>query len=85
MTSSCRLRREVYREFTYGGEHLTSALQYKGYEQNVIVIDSISKRFSACGARVGMVISKNKGLHGSGAQMVPVPPVLGNSRAGRRG
>lgn len=51
---------EVYREFTYGGEHLTSALQYKGYEQNVIVIDSISKRFSACGARVGMVISKNK-------------------------
>ena len=51
---------EVYREFTYGGEHLTSALQYKGYEDNVIVIDSISKRFSACGARVGMVISKNK-------------------------
>ena len=51
---------EGYREFTYGGEHLTSALQYKGYEDNVIVIDSISKRFSACGARVGMVISKNK-------------------------
>ena len=51
---------EVYREFTYGGEPLLSALQYEGYEENVVVIDSVSKRFSACGARVGMVISKNK-------------------------
>ena len=51
---------EVYREFTYGGEPLLSALQYEGYEDNVVVIDSVSKRFSACGARVGMVISKNK-------------------------
>lgn len=51
---------EVYREFTYGGEPLTSALQYKGYEDNVIVIDSVSKRFSACGARIGLLVSKNK-------------------------
>ena len=51
---------EVYREFTYGGEPLMSALQFEGYEDNVIVIDSVSKRFSACGARVGMLISKNK-------------------------
>ena len=51
---------EVYREFVYGGEPLMSALQWKGYEENVIVIDSVSKRFSACGARVGMLISKNK-------------------------
>ena len=51
---------EVYREFTYGGEPLTSALQYPGYEDNVIVIDSVSKRFSACGARIGLLISKNK-------------------------
>ena len=51
---------EVYREFTYGDEPLMSALQFEGYEDNVIVIDSVSKRFSACGARVGMVISKNK-------------------------
>ena len=51
---------EVYREFVYGGEPLMSALQFEGYEDNVIVIDSVSKRFSACGARVGMVISKNK-------------------------
>lgn len=51
---------EVYREFTYGGEPLLSALQYEGYEDNVIVIDSVSKRFSACGARIGAVISKNR-------------------------
>ena len=50
---------EVYREFVYGGEPLVSALQYKGYEENVIVVDSVSKRFSACGARIGMLISKN--------------------------
>ena len=51
---------EVYREFTYGDEPLMSALQFEGYEDNIVVIDSVSKRFSACGARVGMVISKNK-------------------------
>jgi len=51
---------EVYREFTYGGEPLLSALQYEGYEQNVVIIDSVSKRFSACGARIGVVVSKNK-------------------------
>lgn len=51
---------EVYREFNYEDETLMSALQFEGYEENVIVIDSISKRFSACGARVGMVISKNR-------------------------
>ena len=53
---------EVYREFVYAGEPLLSGLQYEGYEDNVVVIDSVSKRFSACGARVGMVISKNKEL-----------------------
>ena len=51
---------EVYREFVYGGEPLMSALQFEGYEQNVVVIDSVSKRFSACGARVGMLISRNQ-------------------------
>ena len=53
---------EVYREFVYAGEPLLSGLQYEGYEDNVVVIDSVSKRFSACGARVGMVISKNRAL-----------------------
>ena len=53
---------EVYREFTYHGEPLMSALQYGGYEENVVVIDSVSKRFSACGARIGMLISRNREL-----------------------
>ena len=55
---------EVYREFVYGGEPLLSALQFPGYEENVVVIDSVSKRFSACGARVGCVVSKNKAFMG---------------------
>ena len=55
---------EVYREFVYAGEPLLSALQFPGYEENVVVIDSVSKRFSACGARVGCVISKNRAFMG---------------------
>ena len=55
---------EVYREFVYGGEPLMSLLQLEGYEDNVVVIDSVSKRFSACGARIGCVISRNKELMG---------------------
>lgn len=50
---------EVYREFVYGGERLMSLLQLEGYEDNVVVIDSVSKRFSACGARIGALISRN--------------------------
>lgn len=53
---------EVYREFVYSDAPLMSALQYEGYEENVVVIDSASKRFSACGARIGMLISKNREL-----------------------
>ena len=53
---------EVYREFVYNGEPLLSALQFPGYEENLIIIDSVSKRFSACGARIGMLISKNSAL-----------------------
>ncbi len=53
---------EVYREFVYGGEPLASMGQFKEIEQNVVIIDSVSKRFSACGARVGALISKNKEL-----------------------
>lgn len=56
----CIVCDEVYREFVYGGEPLMSALQFEGYEDNVIVIDSVSKLFSACGSRTGMLISKNK-------------------------
>jgi aspartate aminotransferase len=51
---------EVYREFCYDGKVHYSAMNLKGIEENVILLDSISKRYSACGARIGMFISKNK-------------------------
>ena len=51
---------EVYREFTYDGLQHTSILQIDGMKENGILIDSISKRYSACGARIGLVASKNK-------------------------
>lgn len=51
---------EVYREFTYDGLHHTSILQIEGMDQHAILIDSISKRYSACGARIGVVASRNK-------------------------
>lgn len=51
---------EVYREFVYDGEPAISALSIKGIEENVIMCDSISKRYSACGARIGCIISRNK-------------------------
>lgn len=53
---------EVYREFVYGGEKLATMLEFADAADNVIVIDSVSKRFSACGARVGVLISRNKEL-----------------------
>ena len=55
---------EVYREFVYGGEALGTMLQFPDAADNVIVIDSVSKRFSACGARIGVLISKNRELMG---------------------
>jgi len=51
---------EVYKEFTYDGRRHRSVLELAGIEERVIVVDSISKRFSACGARVGAVISRNR-------------------------
>lgn len=50
---------EAYREFCYGGEHI-SALQLDGVNDNVIVVDTISKRYSACGARIGALVTRNK-------------------------
>ena len=52
---------EVYREFVYDGDY-TSFGTYKEIEQNLILIDSVSKRYSACGARIGCIISKNEEL-----------------------
>ncbi|MGQ9494648.1 MAG: pyridoxal phosphate-dependent aminotransferase [Thermoanaerobaculaceae bacterium] len=51
---------EVYKEFTYDGRRHTSVLELPAIAQRVIVVDSVSKRFSACGARVGAIISRNK-------------------------
>jgi len=51
---------EVYREFCYDGKEHYSAMQLEGIENNVILLDSISKRYSACGARIGTFISRNK-------------------------
>lgn len=51
---------EVYREFSYDGKEYVSVMHLQGIEQNVILLDSISKRYSACGARIGALITKNK-------------------------
>lgn len=52
---------EAYREFSYDGENI-SALHIAGLEQHVVVFDTISKRYSACGARIGAVVTHNRGL-----------------------
>jgi aspartate aminotransferase len=51
---------EVYREFCYDGAQPFSVMNLEGIEQNVILIDSVSKRYSMCGARIGALISRNK-------------------------
>ena len=51
---------EVYREFTYDGHKATSILEFDDFEENAISIDSVSKRYSACGSRVGCIVSRNK-------------------------
>jgi len=71
---------EVYREFTYDGRKHYSAMHLDGIEQNVILIDSVSKRYSACGARLGWMASKNKELMATAlkfAQARLSPPTFG--------
>ncbi len=51
---------EVYREFVFDGEKVTSFGEIEGIEENLLLLDSISKRFSACGARIGSIATKNK-------------------------
>ena len=53
---------EVYREFVYGGEQLATIGQFEDINENAVIIDSVSKRFSACGARIGTIITRNKDL-----------------------
>ena len=53
---------EVYREFAYDGNTHYSIMQESGLEEHAIMIDSVSKRYSMCGARVGCLVSKNKNV-----------------------
>lgn len=71
---------EVYREFVYDGHKHHSVFSLSGLEDRAIVVDSISKRFSACGARIGCVITHNKTVMGAilkYAQARLSPPTMG--------
>lgn len=71
---------EVYREFCYDGKTHYSAMCLKGIEEHTILLDSISKRYSACGARIGFMISKNKEIMKAAmkfAQARLSPPTFG--------
>jgi len=71
---------EVYREFCYDGHQHFSCMHLKGIDDNVILIDSVSKRYSACGVRIGCMISKNKQVMKTAlkfAQARLSPPTLG--------
>lgn len=71
---------EAYQEFAYDGETFISALSLEGLEQNVIVMDTVSKRWSACGARIGAFITRNKQVYDSAMRLAQArlsPPTLG--------
>ena len=71
---------EVYREFTYDGEKHYSVLNLEGLEDNTVVIDSTSKRYSMCGIRIGCMVSRNKEVMDTAlkfAQARLSPPTFG--------
>lgn len=71
---------EVYREFCYDGKKHHSVMNLKGIENNVVLLDSVSKRYSACGVRIGVMISRNKEFMATAmkfAQARLSPPTLG--------
>ena len=71
---------EVYREFIYTGSPYISACHLEGVEQNVVLIDSVSKRYSECGIRVGALISKNEEVRNAVMKFCQArlsPPLLG--------
>ncbi len=71
---------EVYREFCYDGKRHYSVMNLEGIDQNVVLLDSISKRYSACGVRIGVIISKNKEVMATAmkfAQARLSPPTFG--------
>lgn len=75
---------EVYREFCYDGYEHHSCMHLKGIDDNVILIDSVSKRYSACGVRIGCMISKNKEVMRTAlkfAQARLSPPTFGQVAA----
>ncbi|HQX31901.1 MAG TPA: pyridoxal phosphate-dependent aminotransferase, partial [Flavobacteriales bacterium] len=75
---------EVYREFCYDGTEHISVMTLKGLEQNVILIDSVSKRYSMCGARVGAFITKNTDVYSAVLRMAQArlsPPTFGQIAA----
>lgn len=75
---------EVYREFCYDGKEYTSIMHLEGIDKNVVMLDSISKRYSACGARIGALVSKNKDLLSTAlkfAQARLSPPTFGQYAA----
>jgi len=53
---------EAYREFTYGERKAVSIMEFDGIEDHAVIIDSVSKRYSACGARIGCIVSRNMRL-----------------------
>jgi len=60
---------EVYREFVYDGRRAESALALQGFEKNVIVVDSLSKRYSACGIRLGSLATRNREIYQAALRM----------------
>ncbi|GHV08165.1 aspartate aminotransferase [Bacteroidia bacterium] len=71
---------EVYREFIYTGSPYVSAFHLVGIEENVVLIDSVSKRYSECGIREGMLITRNKELRKTVMKLCQArlsPPLLG--------
>ena len=71
---------EVYREFIYTGSPYISACHLEGIEQNVILIDSVSKRYSECGIRIGALITKNEEVRNAVMKFFQArlsPPLLG--------
>lgn len=75
---------EVYREFCYTGAPYISAFHLEGIEQNVILIDSVSKRYSECGIRIGALISKNEEVRRNVMKFCQArlsPPLIGQIAA----
>ncbi len=75
---------EVYREFIYTGSPYISACHLEGIEQNVVLIDSVSKRYSECGIRIGALITKNKQIRDAVMKFCQArlsPPLIGQIAA----